>query len=260
MNARSSLNNSDSGKHQRRSTFPAASSHSSSRETKRLQRIQTQAISHAALMPQLSSRPNQTEVESGLRRIARAKAQQGDYADAIQILTQLIRRNSDSANDYNNRGLIYFQSGQREKAIADYNKAIQLNPQLAGAYNNRANYYASQGQLEAAIADYEKTLDLNPVHIRAWINQGITYRDMGLYDRAIENFDFALRLGWLEGHIYAERGRTYHLMGDWNFAVADYRRALEQFPQPNPSNPAPTTRLHQQVKTWLNELISPFKP
>lgn len=260
MNARSSLNNPDSWKHQRRSTTPTASSHSTSKDAKRRQPMQPQTTSHSVSALQLSARSRQTEMDSGLRQIARAKAQQGDYADAIKILTRLIRRNSDSANDYNNRGLVYFQSGQPDKAIADYNKALQLNPYLAGAYNNRANYYAAQGQLEAAIADYEKTLDLNPVHIRAWINQGITFRDMGLYERAIENFDFALRLGWLEGHIYAERGRTYHLLGDWNYAIADYRRALEQLPQPNLSNFAPGTRLRQQVENWLKELLSPFNP
>lgn len=180
------------------------------------------------------------------RQIARQKAERGDYAEAIEILSCLIARHPNDANDYNNRGLIYFQCGELESALTDYNKAIQLNPNLAGVYNNRANYYAERGKLTEAIADYDRAIDLNPVHVRAWINQGITFRDLELYDRAIENFDFALRLGHLKSLIWAERGRTYHLMGDWNFAIADYRRALEAL--------AVGSR-RQQVENWLNELI-----
>ncbi len=192
----------------------------------------------------------QIEVDStSLRQLAREKVQQGNYAQAIEIFNCLIDRHPSDANDYNNRGLIYFQSGQLTRAIADYNKAIQLNPYLAGAYNNRANYYAAGGRLEEALADYDKAIDLNPLHVRAWINQGITYRDLQLYDRAIDNFDFALRLGQLKGYIWAQRGRTYHLMGDWNYAMADYRRALEELSD---------GRRRQQVENWLTDLLSPI--
>ena len=194
-----------------------------------------------------------------LRRRAYAVAQQGNYEEAIDILSQLIACNPQSATDYNNRGLVYFQSGQRAAALSDYNTALQLNPRLASAYNNRANYYAAQGQLAAAIADYEKAIDFNPSNVRARINRGITLRDLGLYKRAVENFDLALRFSQLEEHIYAERGRTYHLCGDWNCAIADYQRALALLPQSKPNSSTTSNRLRLQVTSWLDELLSPLK-
>ncbi len=198
--------------------------------------------------------------DSCIRSWAWAKAQQGDYTCAIADLNQLIDRHPHDAINYNNRGLVYFQSGQPNQALADYNTAIQLNPDLASAYNNRANYYAACGQLAAAIADYDKALDLNPSYVRAWINRGITLRDLQEYDQAIENFDIAGMLGQLKGHIYAERGRTYHLWGDWNIAIADYRRALTQLPQKGAlSFDASASRLRLQVETWLNQLLSPLE-
>lgn len=197
--------------------------------------------------------------DSCLRSLAWAKAQQGDYTCAITLLTQLIDRCPDNAIDYNNRGLVYFQSGQLSQAIADYNTALQFNPHLASGYNNRANYYAACGQLAAAITDYDRALDLKPIYVRAWINRGITLRDLGRYDQAIENFDFAEVLCQLNGHIYAERGRTYHLGGDWNCAIADYRRALTlQLPQKDASSFDLSGRLRLQVETWLNQLLSPM--
>ena len=196
------------------------------------------------------------ESDGNLRRQAQAKAQQGNYAEALALLGQLIDRHPQDAVNYNNRGLVYFQDGQFEQASADYNTAIQLNPQLASAYNNRANFYAARRHLVAAIADYDRAIDLNPSYVRAWINRGITLRDLGRYDQAVENFDIAEVLGQLAGHIYAERGRTYHLWGDWNCAIADYRRALNELPQDSNLNSALANRLRLQVKTWLNQLIS----
>lgn len=194
---------------------------------------------------------SQLDTNQCLRQEARDKAQQGDYAAAIAIFTRLIDRNPADAASYNNRGLIYFQSGQMEKAIADYNTALQLDPLLDSAYNNRANYFASLGKLVEAIADYERAIDLNFGNIRARINQGITYRQLGLYELAVESFDFALVLGnQLAGHIYAERGRTYHLKGDWNLAIADYTRALSELPLSELG-----LRLHLQVETWFNDLL-----
>jgi tetratricopeptide (TPR) repeat protein len=190
-----------------------------------------------------------------LRSWALNSARQGDYTEAIALLSELIDRCPDNPIDYNNRGLIYFQSGEMPKALVDYNTAIQLNPNLASAYNNRGNYHAVRAEFFAALADYEQAIDLHPSYVRARINRGITLRDLQQYPEAIENFDVAMLFGQLEGHIWAERGRTYHLWGDWNFAVADYRRALSQLPKiARPQNMS-GYRLRLQLENWLNELL-----
>lgn len=193
----------------------------------------------------------------------------GDHVQAIGILDQLVNLYPDNATYYNNRGLLHFQNGQLERALADYDTAIYLNPKLANVYNNRANYYCTQSRLQEAIADYDTAIDLNPGNLRAWLNQGITYRDLGLYDRALENFDFILEWGlqvhtsaqetvdraFWEGHVYAERGRIHHLTGDWNWAIADYQQALTRLPQNSLLELKPDSRLRLQVETWLGNLL-----
>lgn len=237
MNSNSLKARQDKPKHYRGSTFSPASREAKNRAPKRQQSAVTDGY---------------------LRSSASLKAQERDYTGAIALLSQLINRHPDNAIDYNNRGLVYFQSGARALAIADYNTALKLNPQLASAYNNRANYYAACGQLEMAIADYDQAIDLNPSYVRAWLNRGITLRDLGQYEQAIENFDIALLLGQIEGHIYAERGRTYHLWGDWNYAITDYHRALTHLPQKNATTD-PAARLRLQVEKELNQLLSPLE-
>lgn len=204
--------------------------------------------------------PFHQEQSAVLRQTALTEARQGNHAEAIALFSHLIEQNPSNANDYSNRGLVYFQSGQSEAALVDYNQAIALNPRLDNAYNNRANYYAAQGQFLEAILDYDIALDLNPTNVRAWINQAITFRDLEMYDRALESLELALCLGQLEEHIYAERGRTYHLRGDWNCAVADYQRALAELPHANALQSGstiliPSARLRFQVESWLHELL-----
>jgi len=198
--------------------------------------------------------------DSDLRSHALELAQEGNYTEAIALLNQLIFRYPYNAINYNNRGLIYFQSSEMQKALRDYNTALELNPYLASAYNNRANYYAACGELALALADYDEAINLNPRYVRAWINRGITLRDLGQYEEAIENFEVALLFGQLEGHIWAERGRTYHLWGDWNCAIADYRRALTQLPPVNNRKDVTGYRLRLQIENWLHDLLSPGRP
>lgn len=197
-------------------------------------------------------------LEESLRRQAKAKAAAGDYSAAIDILTAVIAIHPHNAINYNNRGLIYFKSGQDRKALADYTKALQLDPLLSEAYNNRANYYAAHKQPEMALRDYDQAIDLNPFNSRAWINRGITYRHLGLYDLSLDNLDFALRMGRFEAQIYAERGRTYHQMGDWNCAIADYQSSLAKFRELNPPANSPEARQLRRVEAWLNDLLRPL--
>lgn len=207
---------------------------------------------HLTLVKHILRNQNQLS-EQNLRASANSKAKQGDYQGAIALFSQLIELNPNSAADYNNRGLMFFRSGQKQKALSDYNQALEINPNLDSAYNNRANYYVSIGQTAKALEDYEQALDLNPANSRTWINQAITLRELGLYNLAIENLDLALVLGCLEGHIYAERGRAYHLRGDWNCAISDYQQALAQLPRSDASG-----RLRQKVETWMLQLLEPL--
>ncbi|MEH2071564.1 MAG: tetratricopeptide repeat protein [Nostoc sp.] len=189
-----------------------------------------------------------------LRSSALKLVKEGYYSQAIAFFNQLIYCHSTNAIDFNNRGLIYFQIGEKQKAFCDYNTALQMNPKLVAAYNNRANYYVDCGDLAAALADYDQAIDLNPTYVRARINRGITLRDLGQYEEAIENFEIALLFGQLEAYIWAEYGKTYHLWGDWNCAIAAYNRAFTLLSHIDSKKEVFSYRLHLQLESWFDEL------
>lgn len=68
----------------------------------------------------------------------------------------------DSAEAYNNQGLVYNNEGEYDKAVDAFSKAIELDPELALAYGNRGWAYIKLGQHERGIADLDKAIELDP--------------------------------------------------------------------------------------------------
>ena len=167
-----------------------------------------------------------------LKKQAELAAQSKDYERALSLFNRLIAYESDRAEHFNNRGLVYYATQQWTKAEADYDRAIALDSNQDRTYNNRANLFAVQQKWGDAIADYDTAIDINPLNIRARLNQAITFREMGEYEEALACLDIALILvgssenTFLSASVYAERGRTHHLQGGWNCAIADYKAAL----------------------------------
>ena len=61
--------------------------------------------------------------------------------------------NSNFADTYNNRGVVYIRMGEVKRAIEDYNKAIQLKPDSTDAYCNRGEAWLHLQEWDKAKAD-----------------------------------------------------------------------------------------------------------
>ena len=100
----------------------------------------------------------------------------------------------ETANAYNNQGLIYNEGGEYDKAIATFTKAIELDPELALAYNNRGWAYIQLGQYEQAIADCTMAIELDPELALAYNNRGWAYFELGQYEQGIADCTRAIEL------------------------------------------------------------------
>jgi tetratricopeptide (TPR) repeat protein len=72
-----------------------------------------------------------------------------------------------TAEEWNEQGFRFLESGDCEKAIECFDKAIGLNPKYTDAYLNRGLAYWYLEQNERAIADFEKVIELNPCYDQA---------------------------------------------------------------------------------------------
>jgi tetratricopeptide (TPR) repeat protein len=92
--------------------------------------------------------------------------QLGQIPAAIESLTDAIAFNLNTqvtlAQNYNNRGLLYFSIREFHKALADFKKAIELEEKLATAHNNIAGVLLQLGDYEEAIYAASTALFYDP--------------------------------------------------------------------------------------------------
>jgi tetratricopeptide (TPR) repeat protein len=105
-------------------------------------------------------------------------AASGGYV-GLEILDQVVQDHPDWSLAYYNRGRLYWQQGENEKAIEDLDRAIELDP----------NHYNSQwilGWLTYESGDYRRSAQLsgraavlNPAEPRVRFNQGLALVALG---------------------------------------------------------------------------------
>lgn len=84
-----------------------------------------------------SSGSNTTQTRSALAERVRAATQcikAGDFAQAIRLYTDALKREPNSHVLYGNRSVAYCRSGKFEKALQDAIKAREINPNWNKAY------------------------------------------------------------------------------------------------------------------------------
>ena len=84
-----------------------------------------------------------------------------------------------------NRGTVFAELGEHERAIADYDKALALQNGYVDAYYNKANALLALKRYKDAYRNFEKTLLLNPRHAKSFGNLVILFSEQGEYEKAI---------------------------------------------------------------------------
>ncbi len=151
------------------------------------------------------------------------------YSDPMNFYTSAIAQNPKAALAYNNRGLIYGDEGNYDKAIEDYSNAIELKADYDQAYNNRGLSYGNKGMLAEAIRDFTKAIELKPDYAQAYYNRGLTFNKQNRYDKAVADFTSAIKLK-PDAILYYNRGLSYGNQKSFNEAIGDYSTAIEMDP------------------------------
>ena len=133
--------------------------------------------------------------------------------------------------DYNNRGVERFQTGDIDGALADFDEAVRRNPSYKVAYANRGAVRHKAGNLEGALADFDQALRLDLFDAVTYYNRGTVYYHLGDFGQALDDFDKAIRYqpgDYVEA--YNNRGEAHLALGNHQHALADFEKALEVQP------------------------------
>jgi protein O-GlcNAc transferase len=156
--------------------------------------------------------------------------QLGRHDKAVALIAAAIARNANEPFFHCNLGLALQAQGQLEEAVASYGRALSLAPDLADAHFNLGNALQEQARLAEAVAAYRRALAVKPDHAAAHSNLGVAFLAQGKLDEALASLDRALSLKPDYADAYANRGNALQRQGRVEEAVAAYLQALSLRP------------------------------
>ena len=154
-----------------------------------------------------------------------------EYQKAMEDFSRAIELESRYASAYNNRGSIYSMFNEYQKAVWDFNRAIELEPEYASPLYNRGLVFRKLGQDQKAIADYSRAIELNPEYVSAYVNRGNSYSRLKEYQKAIADLSRAIELNPWHASAYYNRGIVYTRSGNYQKAITNLNKAIELNPE-----------------------------
>jgi tetratricopeptide (TPR) repeat protein len=119
----------------------------------------------------------------------------GEYNEAVQVMSDLIKAEPDNADHYRFRAELLRLSGKIRRARTDYEKVIELTPESGVGYNGLAEVYLQDGEFEQALGYAKKALELEPDHWVAPYNLGMIEDRLGQWEQSAEHLVQTLAVG-----------------------------------------------------------------
>jgi tetratricopeptide (TPR) repeat protein len=165
-------------------------------------------------------------------RLQEYQAAQDDFAQALKL---------DSSGDaayalYANRGILWFQQGKFDEAVADLRRAIGMKPKEYQPYVSLAQVYQKQGRRDDAVAQLDAAVGLEPELAFLYRLRARLHLEGKDFDAALRDADRALEAETQSGsgptlaRDYVEKGRILYLCGRYREAAAACDEALKLRP------------------------------
>lgn len=149
-----------------------------------------------------------------------------NYEKAKALLTEAINQKDPGSMYYNNRGLIYQETGDLKLALQDPNKAIEIKSDEPSYYENRFSIYFQAKDYENARKDLLKILALGNNDPYIYANLGNTYQMQGKSKEAVENYEIALIKDPKNTSVITNAAYGYFDLGNTVKAKAYFEKAL----------------------------------
>ena len=182
----------------------------------------------------------------------------GKLEQAIEAYHTAIVIKPDFAEAYTNLGNALQEQDNLDKAIAAYNKAVTIKPDNFKAYYNMGNALKEHGKLEKAITAYNKALSFKPDFAEAYNNMGIALKGQGKLEEAIEAHNKAISVSPNYAEAYNNIGGALQEKGSLNEAIEAYDKALSIKPDYAVAywNRASTVDNISEAKNWLTKCLN----
>jgi ATP-dependent Clp protease ATP-binding subunit ClpA len=110
------------------------------------------------------------------------------------------------AEDFNDRGVEFYNQNNMAKAREFYEKALAIEPKYADAWYNLGLVFRKEGEDEQAKIRFEKAIEIEPDHYDALTYMGIYHYDRDEFDLAEEFYRKALTANDRAHYVYYDLG------------------------------------------------------
>ena len=124
---------------------------------------------------------------------ARCYSEMGDWKKAITEMDKAVELSGDNTFVCS-RGDIYRNSGQYEKAIADYKVAMEDDPSSGYEYYAIGWCYELMGELDSALEWYNRGCDIDRTYGYLWLSRGDALKAKGRIDEAKSDYKHVLEI------------------------------------------------------------------
>jgi tetratricopeptide (TPR) repeat protein len=160
--------------------------------------------------------------------LARLYRAQQKYDDAIELLRNAMKLEPDSAQLYNESGLVYLDSNHTDYAVKFFDKALKVQQRYPEASTNLGIAYLKQGRLAKAITQFEETLEKDENFAGAQYNYGNALILEGFYEKAKAHLKKAIALNPEMAEAYYSLGKAQLHLNEFDEAMKSYKMALDK--------------------------------
>lgn len=161
------------------------------------------------------------------------RSNDGDYPRALADFGRALRIDSNNAQVYFERGVLYQARGVYENAARDFDQALALDPGLRPALDRRAEIMQQMAsaylrELEA-LDNYLRTspTDADLLNSRCWI-RAVNNDNL---DLALADCNASLLAEPNDANVHDSRGLVHLKRGDYAASLADYEAAVRLEPE-----------------------------
>jgi protein O-GlcNAc transferase len=156
--------------------------------------------------------------------------QQGNHAEAIQVLESAIMLAPDAPQLRVNLATLLGKSGRHEEALAHLHHAVRIDSNIPDLHNNLGVTLEALERYTEAAAAYSAAIRLRPKYPEAHFNLGNVLRKMGRIDAAAAEYNRAIQLRPDYVKAYDGLAHVAIEIGELDVAISCYRRMIEMNP------------------------------
>lgn len=188
---------------------------------------------------------------------------QNSYQEAIDILSNLIAKDSLNPKAFYYRGIGYANLNNYEAAIEDYQKSksisantdiirleelivltledfgsgvsgydsdVESDRNFTDAFYERGYFKLNIDDLDGALSDLDRAIDINQKYAKAYYYKGLVLARKNELEKAIENFEMSRKLNYKEYNSMYNIGFAYFKQKNYKTARNTFKSMLTKYP------------------------------